>query len=276
MQEQSSGEPIDLQAYLEHVGVRTCVAADLQTLRDIVAAHVATIPFENIDPFLGVVPALDIASVQRKLVRDGRGGYCFEQNRLLGDVLRAIGFRVTDLAARVLWGQTEDAITARSHMLLHVDIDDEPWLADVGFGGSTPTGPLRLVADIEQATPHETFRLRQCGCDWYLSVQIGDEWKPMYRFDLRPQYPIDYTVSNYWLATRAVSHFVASLVAARAPIGRRLALHNHQFTEHLAGGATTRQTLANAAEVRAVLREQFLLNVPDGDAFDDKFDKLMD
>src|SRR5574337_1757624 len=171
MQQAAPTEPIDLQAYLERIGVRTSFAPNLQTLRAIITAHVATIPFENLDPFLGVSPALDIASVQRKLVHDHRGGYCFEQNRLLSDALRAIGFQVTDLAARVLWGQPDAAITARTHMLLRVEVDGRPWLADVGFGGNTPTGPLEFVPDVEQATPHEPFRLiRRSESDWRVQL----------------------------------------------------------------------------------------------------------
>lgn len=276
MQEDAPNASIDLQAYLKRIGLRTPVAPDLQTLRDIIAAHVATIAFENLDPFLGIVPALDSASVQRKLVQDRRGGYCFEQNRLLSDTLRSIGFSVTDLAARVLWGQSEDAITARSHMLLRVEVDGETWLADVGFGGSTPTGPLRLAADVDQNTPHETCRLHRRGDDWYLHMQIDGDWNPVYRFDLAPQYPIDYTVSNWWLASRAESRFVANLVAARAPRGRRIALRNRQFTEHAAGGATTRRTLATAAEIRTVLRDEFLIRLPDHPALDDRLDRLAD
>lgn len=209
MQQAAPNDPIDLHTYLERIGVRTPVAPDLQTLRAIIAAHVATIPFENLDPFLGVSPALDIASVQSKLVRYHRGGYCFEQNRLLSDVLRAIGFHVTDLAARVLWGQPEDAITARTHMLLRVEADGKSWLADVGFGGNTPTGPLELVPDIEQATPHEPFRLiSRDDSDWRLQLFAVDAWQTLYRFDLQPQFPADYRIGNYWTSTNPDSHFV--------------------------------------------------------------------
>lgn len=60
---------------------------------------------------------------------------------------------------RVLWGHTEDAITPRSHMLLMITADEgEAWLADVGFGGQTLTGALRLLPNLEQATPHEPYR----------------------------------------------------------------------------------------------------------------------
>ena len=274
MPEKAPNESIDLPAYLHRIGIRTPVAPDLQTLRAIVLAHVAAIPFENLDPFLGVTPTLDIASVQRKLVRGGRGGYCFEHNRLLSDALRAIGFHVTDLAARVLWGQSEDALTARSHMLLRVEIDGQAWIADVGFGGATPTGPLRLEEKIEQTTPHETCRLLSREQTWYLQVRIDGHWQPVYRFDLQPQFPIDYMVSNYWLSTRAESHFVASLVAARAPAGRRLALRNRQFTEHAIDGGTTKRTLADAAEIRGVLRNEFLIRLPEHADLDARLARL--
>jgi len=266
---------IDRDAYLQRIGLRHPVAPNLQTLRTIIAAHVAAIPFENLDPFLGISPALDIASVQRKLVRDGRGGYCFEQNRLLSDALRAIGFQVTDLAARVLWGQPEDAITARTHMLLRVEADGKSWLADVGFGGNTPTGPLEFVPDIEQTTPHEPFRLiRRDDSDWRLQLFAADAWQTLYRFDQQPQFPADYRVSNYWTSTNTDSHFVTGLSAARAPAGRRLTLRNRQFAEHAIGGVTAKRTLAIAAEIRTVLRDEFLIRLPENPELDQRLDRL--
>lgn len=277
MQKESPHESVDLQAYLGRIGVKTPIAPDLQTLRAITAAHAATIPFENLDPFLGTSPALDIASVQRKLVRDHRGGYCFEQNRLLGDALRAIGFLVTDLAARVLWGQPEDAITARTHMLLRVEADGKSWLADVGFGGNTPTGPLALVPDIEQTTLHEPFRLiRRSDSDWRLQLFAADAWQTLYRFDLQPQFPADYRVGNYWTSTNPDSHFVTGLTAARAPTGRRLALRNRQFSEHTTNGASIKRTLATTAEIRTVLRDEFLIRLPENPRLDEMLERLPD
>jgi N-hydroxyarylamine O-acetyltransferase len=275
MQQQARAHLIDLHAYLDRLGIQTPVTPDLQTLHAIIAAHAAAIPFENLDPFLGMTPSLDIASVQRKLVRDGRGGYCFEQNRLLSDALQAIGFNVTDLAARVLWGQPEDAITARSHMLLRVEIAGKSWLADAGFGGNTPTAPLELVPDVEQATPHEPYRLiRRNDSDWRLQLFAADAWQTLYRFDLQPQFPADYRISNYWTSTNPDSHFVTGLTAARAPAGRRLALRNRQFTEHAIGGGTKKRTLTTAAEIHVVLQNEFLIRLPDGPELGEMLDRI--
>jgi len=152
-------DAVNLDAYLRRVGWSGPVGVDLPTLRGLAIAHVATIPFANLDPLMGRPVDLGLAALQRKLVDEGRGGYCFEQNLLFEAMLREIGFEVSGLIARVLWGHPEDTQTPQSHMLLRVELEGESWLADVGFGGHVLTGALRLLPDIRQATAHEPFRL---------------------------------------------------------------------------------------------------------------------
>src|SRR3546814_1681127 len=100
-------------------------------------------------------------------------------------------------------------------MLLAVRLDDEPCIVDVGFGGQTPTGVLRLQADVAQDTPHGPFRLLQDAAAWRLQSCVQGDWRPVYRFDLQPAYRVDYEVSNYYLSTHPDSHFVTRLVAAQ-------------------------------------------------------------
>jgi N-hydroxyarylamine O-acetyltransferase len=267
-------DSIDLGAYLRRIGLPSANVPDLPTLRALVAAHAATIPFENLNPFLGLPVDLELAAVERKLVREGRGGYCFEQNLLLGEALRAIGFEVANLAARVLWNQPEDAISARSHMLLRVELEGRSWLVDIGFGGMTLTGVLQLEQRLEQATPHEPFRLLVCEGDWYMQARLPAGWKTLYRFDLQQQYPIDYQASNYFLSTHPDSHFVTGLTAARAEPGRRLALRNREFALHTANGETTRRMLRSASEIREVLENDFLIRLPLHPELDHRLDSL--
>ena len=164
---------IDLDAYFRRIGYTGERRATLDTLRAIHVRHAETIAFENLNPLLKWPVLLDAASLEQKLVRAGRGGYCFEQNLLLSHVLNGLGFKVSGLAARVLWGAPEGAITPRGHMLLRVDIEGTSYMADVGFGVLTLTGPLLLEPDIEQATPHETFRLTRAGQDFIMQVKLG-------------------------------------------------------------------------------------------------------
>jgi N-hydroxyarylamine O-acetyltransferase len=252
----------DLAAYLDRIGYGGTTAAERATLAEIVALHAAAIPFENLDPLLGIPTRLDTESLVAKLVRGGRGGYCFEQNGLLRLVLEQLGFTVTGLAARVLWMQPDDAVTARSHKVLLVALPEGPAIVDVGFGGNTLTGALDLVADVEQATPHEDFRLFARDGEWRQQVHIGGEWRTTYRFDLHPQLAIDYEPINWWTATSPNSHFTKMLTAARALPGKRLTLRNRELAEHVAG-STEQRVLASAGEACDVLRDLFGIRIAD-------------
>jgi N-hydroxyarylamine O-acetyltransferase len=257
----------DLAAYLDRIGHDGPVEPSLDVLESLHRLHPQAIPFENLDPFLGQPVELDLAALQRKLVRGRRGGYCFEHNLLFMEALAAIGFSVTGLAARVLWGQPEDAITARSHMLLAVEINSRTWLADVGFGGLTQTAPLLLEPGAEQETPHETFRLVVAEGYYRLQANVGGEWRTTYRFDLQQQFPVDYAVTNYFVSTSPSSQFVSNVVAARALPDRRLALRGNRLSVHHPGGRTEREEFANADELADALVAKLGLIIPDRAAF---------
>ncbi|MEJ1965716.1 MAG: arylamine N-acetyltransferase [Gammaproteobacteria bacterium] len=259
---------MDLEAYFTRIGFNGERAPTLATLRELHQAHAHSIAFENLNPLLGWQVPLDLPSLEDKLVRSHRGGYCFEQNALLAAALRQLGFNVTGLGARVLWNAPEDAIRMRGHMLLKVDIDGEPHIADVGFGGLTLTGPLRLVTDVEQATPHERFRLVMAGSDYKLQGFVAGAWKSLYRFDLQPQREPDYEVSSYFMSTHPTSHFRSAIVVARPVPGGRYALSNNQLTMHHLDGPSERRVLAGVAEVREVLETVFGLALPPTDELD--------
>jgi N-hydroxyarylamine O-acetyltransferase len=260
----------DLAAYLRRIGLAhdPAPAPTLDTLRAVQRAHPEAIPFENLDPLLRRPVRLDAGSLQAKLVDAGRGGWCFEHNALLRLALDAIGFRTTGLAARVLWNQPEGTMNARSHMLLRVDLDEGPHVADVGFGGLTLTAPLALVADVAQPTPHETFRFTRDGDDWVLRAHAGDAWRPLYRFDLQAQHASDYELTNWYLCHWPQSHFLHGLIAARVDGDRRHTLRDTTLTTRLADGASERRTLATAAELRGALAGVFRVALPDGPELD--------
>src|SRR5262249_24611720 len=99
-----TGTALDLDAYLARVGYTGDRAPSLAVLDALHLAHATHVPFENLGILLGRPVLLDLESLQAKLVRGRRGGYCFEQNALLAAALEALGFAVTRLAARVRAG----------------------------------------------------------------------------------------------------------------------------------------------------------------------------
>jgi len=266
---------IDLDGYFQRIGYTGERRATLDTLRAIQVRHPDAIAFENLNPLLKWPVRLDAPSLEQKLVRSGRGGYCFEQNLLLSHVLTGLGFKVTGLAARVLWNAPEGAITPRGHMLLRIDLDGKPFVADVGFGVLTLTAPLWLEPDIEQATPHEPFRLISAGQEFVMQAKLGETWKPLYRFDLQEQRLPDYEVTNWYLSNHPNSHFVNGLIAARAAPDRRYALRNNELAVHHLNGSTERRVLATASELRTALEGTFRLTLPEVPELDEALGRLI-
>ena len=254
---------INLDLYFERIGYTGPHDPTLETLRAIHQRHAQTIPFENLNPFAGWPVRLDAASLERKLVRERRGGYCYEQNLLLVHALRGLGFQVAGLAARVLWNVPEGTMLPRTHMLVLVDLEERAFVADVGFGGLTLTAPLRLDADVEQATPHEPFRLRRDGDGFVMEARIVERWKALYRFDLQEQAPADYEMASWYQCHHPQSRFVTNLIAARPDAGRRYALFNNELAIHHVNGATERRPLASAIDLGTTLERVFGIRLPD-------------
>ena len=124
---------IDLDAYFARTGYRGTRSPTLDTLHAIARAHVQSIPFENLDVLLDRPIDLEPDALMQKLVHDRRGGYCFEHNTLLLEVLTALGFHARPISARVRYQRPREYTPARTHLLVRVELD-ESWLADVGVG----------------------------------------------------------------------------------------------------------------------------------------------
>ena len=267
-------DDFDLNAYFERIGYGGPATPRLETLREIHRLHPQAIAFENLDPLLHWPIALDVRSLQHKLVTQRRGGYCYEHNLLLKHALERIGFRTAGLAARVLLNLPEDSLRPRTHMLLLIDIEDELWIADVGFGGMTLTAPLRLVEHVPQSTPHEPFRLLRLSGDYALQAEVGSEWRTLYRFDLQEQVLPDYELTSWYLSNNPQSHFVQRLIAARTAPQRRYALRQNELAIHELNGETTRRVLKSAGELREVLSGTFGIEVPQSEELERKLGEI--
>jgi N-hydroxyarylamine O-acetyltransferase len=263
-----SDDTFDVEGWLRRIGHSGPREPVLSTLRAVIAAHTATIPFENIDVLLGRPPKLDLGSLRQKLVANGRGGYCFEQNSLLLAGLASLGFRVTGLLARVIRGMDADASGPATHMVVRVELPERPFLADVGFGNQTPTAPLAMRPGIEQETPHETVRLWPVGEELTLQAKLGEDWQSIYRLSPHPRLSVDFEVANWFTATHPASPFVNNLIIARpGPDRARHTLFNGQLTVRRPGERAERSRL-DEANASTTLRNMFGLTLSEADLTD--------
>jgi N-hydroxyarylamine O-acetyltransferase len=210
----------DLDAYVERIGVGGDASA-----AEVHFAHVTTIPFENLDPHRGVPVSLDPEALADKLVRNRRGGYCFEQNLLLKAGLEALGADVDVMLARVRVGMPPGTLRPRSHLVLRVRDGGAPVLADVGFGLGTLLEPIGFEAGPVHEQLGWRYRLVTDGPELVLQRQDDGAWIDLYAFLPEPVPLVDVTVNNWFTCTYPRSPFVTGLiVAAHRRDGSRVSL----------------------------------------------------
>ena len=258
----------NLDAYFARIGYTGPRTATAEALREIHLHHARAIPYENLDVLLGRAIRLDLASIEQKLVREKRGGYCFEQNNLLAAVLLALGFRVTRFMARVRWSLPADLPTPLTHVLLLVECAGGRFLADVGFGSMSLMAPLAFEFDREQTTASiEPRRLIRRDGVVVHQARLGDEWGDVFVFAPDATPAIDCEVGNWFTSTHPQSRFKQNLALARAGDRCRFAILNREFTIRHADGRVERRELTTPDELLTVLAEHFGLHFPRGTRF---------
>ena len=254
---------LDLQTYLGRLGYSAAPSPTLETLSELQLRHTAEFPFETLSSMLRAPVPVDPAAIQDKLLRQGRGGYCFELNQLFLLLLQALGFDARGLTGRVVMGGPEDAMPARTHMIVLVTIEGVRHIVDVGFGGMVPTGPLLLDSEAQQTTPHEPYRLTLVDGSYTLRALVGEEWRAMYVFDLQRTAEIDYTVASWYVSTHPDSPFLGQMIVTRPGPGLRKTLNNGSYAIHRIGEASERVQLRDVDAVLELLRDEFAIQVPE-------------
>ncbi len=158
--------PAQVDAYLARIGFAGAARADRATLDALVALHQLSVPFETIGlRRAGGTPDLALDALFRKVVAEGRGGYCFELNRLFQALLASLGFSVRPVLCRAVLGRPGRMPV--NHRGMVVALGGEELFADVGFGGPMPLGALPLRDGVEQAVAGETFVAADAGGGWW-------------------------------------------------------------------------------------------------------------
>ena len=248
--------------YLQRLGYDAPPAPTLQTLQDLQLRHVCTFAFESLSTLMHLPVPIDLPSVEQKVLLDGRGGYCYELNQLFMALLQDLGFDVRGITGNVVMGGPPDAHTSRTHRLSLIKLDGVRYISDVGFGGMVPSSPLQLDSETVQATAHEPYRLTFNEDRYTLWVQVNEEWRGLYVFDLQWQERIDYEIGNWYVSNHPDSPFVGQLKVARLAPGRRHTLNNADYAVHYLDRPSEKRTLENADELLAVLSETFGIRVP--------------
>jgi len=221
---------MNVPAYLARIGYSGPTDPSPETLRQLQVAHLFTVPFENLDIYLGRKIACDEERFLHKIIQLRRGGFCYELNGAFAALLRALGFRV---------------------------VLEKPWLADVGFGDSF-LEPLRLETEEEQEErTGRTYRIVKVGdvCIVQRKLDVAI-WKPQYQFTLQPHRLEDFEARCVYQQTSPESHFTRQRICTLATPDGRITLSDLKWIKTV-HGQRTEQMLKDEEEWRKALSEYF-------------------
>jgi N-hydroxyarylamine O-acetyltransferase len=262
----SAPADLDLAAYQRRIGVAGALAPTRECLDQLVLAHAAAIPFENIEVLARRVPKLDLAGLHDKLLHQRRGGYCFEQNALFRTVLQAVGFDARPMEARIRSGVPADVVTARTHLATRVRLDGVDLMVDVGCGTLAPLAPLALDNRDTQDAGTGFYRFVAIDDELLLQMRGPEAWSDCYQLMPSTPHPIDCEVGNWFVATHPKSMLAHNLLVGRAIPGGRLRLFNRRLsTFRPECAAPTEQMLETRAEFADVFADGFGLDIAPAD-----------
>jgi N-hydroxyarylamine O-acetyltransferase len=245
---------VPVAAYLARIGYSGASLPTAATLRAIHRAHLFAVPFENLDIALARKIVVEEDTILRKVVELRRGGFCYELNGAFAALLRALGFRITLLSARVS-GQGGREGPEFDHLTLRVDLS-EPYLADVGFGESF-LEPLRLDLNEEQSDPAGRFRIVSSGQRLQLEKFDSEKgWRRQYSFTLEARQIEEFAGMCHYHQTSPQSHFTQNSICTRATPEGRMTLSGMKLIL-TRNGLREERMLSSEQERADVLRAQF-------------------
>lgn len=240
---------VGMEDYLRRIGVSGPVPVDLDGLQVLMAAHLASVPFENLSIHLGEPIVLQEPLLLDKIVVRRRGGFCYELNGAFAILLTSLGFEVTMLSARV-W---DDGVLGPpyDHMTLRVDLD-EPWLVDVGFGRFL-AGPVRFGAREPQQDAAGVVTFAEAA---YGDLDVLLDGVPQFRIDQRPRELEEFASTCWWHQTSPLSHFTRSLTCSLPTGDGRVTLSGRLLIETVGGNRSETMLVADD-DVLACYRNRF-------------------
>ena len=247
-----------LEDYLIRIGYEGDVQPDLDCLTGIHRCHALSVPYENLDVQLGRPLDQDVERIFHKIVTRRRGGWCYEQNGLLGWALGEIGFDVTRVVGAMERREWGDEMLG-NHLVLLVQLD-RTYIADLGVGDGG-RAPLPLVEGTHQQGDL-VFRLERIN-DGYWRFH-NHSFGITTTFDFRQEAADEALIAstNHELQTSPDALFVQNFVAQIMHENSITCLTGKVLREKTALG-TTKTILSSAKELEHTLVEVFGIEDPE-------------
>lgn len=224
------------EQYLSSLDLDRCAAQNpLAFIKALQSRHVATHSFNSIAVLCGQQIDLDLPHLSEKIVQDRQGGYCFEHNKLVYEVLKDLGFSVERRLARVVYNRDVDV--PLTHRITLLRFEGERYIVDTGFGHLGARFPVKMTIDEPQEQARETFRvhLAEDG-QYHYQIHKDGDFFTLYTFRDIPYSEADCDMGNFYSYKHPTAAFVNNLVVCRKFADRIDSLRNGEVYQIFADG----------------------------------------
>lgn len=248
--------------YIEKLGLQD-TKIDLSFVRLMQQKHMARFSFNSLAVLTGKTINIDTSSVFHKIVELELGGYCFEHNKLIYEILKDLSFDVSLQLARVVKGNDLDV--PRTHRFTLLNWKNRQYIIDGGYGPTAPLYPIEFLPGKIQHQGNQQYRiLHMENGDYMLQRWHKGEFQPLYSFDMARYCESDALTGHFYSHKHPSAVFVNNLVVSRKDELHIFSLRNHQF--HIISSTDTNITTINDKEtLKGILREYFSLDLDEAD-----------
>jgi len=252
----------EIDHYLRRIGFSATISLSSATLSGLQKAHLAAIPYENLDILNGVPLSVDPYVVYKKVIENQRGGFCFELNGLFSELLSSLGFKVTSYLSRFLFNRSEEA-PIPTHRVLKVVCDDGVFIADAGTFVDAPHIALRFEQDVVQTDDLQSYMYKEdpiLGQVLYQLDRDTGEWKKFYSFLEYPFSHNDFAPSSFYTEKHPDSRFAQVPMISIKKENDYRALYGNKLIR-TKSGITQKHDIEDAG-LKNVLTEIFNIKAP--------------
>lgn len=237
--------------------------ADLNFLARLNQRHVAILPFSSIGPLLGNELPLDCVSLFERIAVKRRGGYCFEQNGLMYEVLRELGFTVRFYLARVIYNK--DIHPGLTHRITLVEINGSQYVVDVGFGPLGPYLPVNMSGEISREKRREFWITEVEPGVFHMQTRKDGKPYSLYKFELNRYGHADCEVGHFYSHKHPKASFTNHLVVSIITDQAVRSIRNHEF--RIEDGSSEKSfPIRDDKDLKNILTEHFNIEVTDTEA----------
>ena len=242
--------------YLARIKCSFEAEPSLRYLTKLHRQHIYSIPFENLDNFIGNQVLLDIKKIFEKVVIRRRGGFCFELNGLFHQLLVGLGYQVELVSARVFHDQNKIG-PEFDHMAIVAMVEGQRYLLDVGYGESFRS-PKAIVPGLVQMDYQEYFKIvKNIDENFTLSYSADCiNYSNQYIFDLMPRRLIEFVDMCDFHHRNKASHLVKKIYIHQTTTTGQMILTNRQLTIE-ENGVKSKYAVHNKEEFMVLLSQHF-------------------